>query len=70
MGDLFKIGDSVLLEVMQIGKECHTSCAIKNNRRLHHAARRAVCYNRGSGHVQPGDMVDYLPQKNLVEAAG
>lgn len=29
MGDLFKIGDSVLLEVMQIGKECHTSCAIK-----------------------------------------
>ncbi|APF18760.1 MOSC domain containing protein [Caldithrix abyssi DSM 13497] len=29
VGDLLRIGDSVLLEVTQIGKECHTSCAIK-----------------------------------------
>ncbi|MHB2148536.1 MOSC domain-containing protein [Calditrichota bacterium LG25] len=29
VGDLLRIGDSVLLEVTQIGKECHTACAIK-----------------------------------------
>ncbi|NOX87937.1 MAG: MOSC domain-containing protein [Calditrichaeota bacterium] len=29
VGDRFKIGDSILLEVTQIGKECHTACAIK-----------------------------------------
>jgi len=29
VGDFIRIGDSVLLEVTQIGKGCHTSCAIK-----------------------------------------
>jgi MOSC domain-containing protein YiiM len=28
VGDFLKIGKSVLLEVTQIGKECHTRCAI------------------------------------------
>lgn len=28
VGDCLMIGDSVLLEVTQIGKECHTRCAI------------------------------------------
>lgn len=30
VGDRLKVGDSVVLEVTQIGKECHTRCAIFN----------------------------------------
>ncbi len=29
-GDLVCVGDTVLLEITQIGKECHTRCAIYN----------------------------------------
>jgi MOSC domain-containing protein YiiM len=30
IGDRLKIGESAMLEVTQIGKECHTRCAIYN----------------------------------------
>jgi len=30
VGDRLKVGESALLEVTQIGKECHTRCAIYN----------------------------------------
>ena len=30
VGDRIKVGRSVVLEVTQIGKECHTRCAIYN----------------------------------------
>ena len=30
IGDRLKVGETVLLEVTQIGKECHTRCAIYN----------------------------------------
>ena len=30
VGDRLKVGESVILEVTQIGKECHTRCAIYN----------------------------------------
>ncbi len=30
IGDRIKVGETVLLEVTQIGKECHTRCAIYN----------------------------------------
>mgnify|MGYP000716508911 CR=1 FL=1 len=30
IGDRLRIGESVILEVTQIGKECHTRCAIYN----------------------------------------
>jgi MOSC domain-containing protein YiiM len=30
VGDRLQVGDSALLEVTQIGKECHTRCAIYN----------------------------------------
>jgi MOSC domain-containing protein YiiM len=30
VGDRLRVGESVLLEVTQIGKECHTRCAIFN----------------------------------------
>lgn len=30
VGDRLRIGDQVILEVTQIGKECHTRCAIYN----------------------------------------
>ncbi|MBC8214282.1 MAG: MOSC domain-containing protein [Candidatus Marinimicrobia bacterium] len=30
IGDQLKLGDSAILEITQIGKECHTACAIKN----------------------------------------
>ncbi len=29
VGTRFHLGDSIILEVTQIGKECHTSCAIR-----------------------------------------
>lgn len=71
VGDFIRIGDSVLLEVTQIGKECHTSCAIKK------LTGDCIMPREGlfariveGGLVQPGDQVEYLPQKTLVEAAG
>ncbi|MEE9190815.1 MAG: MOSC domain-containing protein [Candidatus Neomarinimicrobiota bacterium] len=30
IGDRIKLGSSIILEVTQKGKECHTSCAIRN----------------------------------------
>lgn len=30
VGDRLRVGDAIILEVTQIGKECHTRCAIYN----------------------------------------
>ncbi|UFS69511.1 MOSC domain-containing protein [Geomonas sp. RF6] len=61
IGTKMTIGDS-LLEVTQIGKECHTRCAI------YHQAGDCVMPKEGifarvltGGVVQPGDTVQILP---------
>jgi MOSC domain-containing protein YiiM len=59
------IGDSALLEITQIGKECHDRCAI------YHQAGDCVMPREGvfaivleSGPVQVGDDVRLLPSEN------
>lgn len=50
LGRRVQIGASVVLEITQIGKECHNSgCAIKSNRRLYHAPGRTFCQSGGRG---------------------
>ncbi|MFH1995302.1 MAG: MOSC domain-containing protein [Nitrospinota bacterium] len=61
VGARLKIGDGVLLEVSQIGKECHTRCAI------YYAAGDCVMPKEGifaivlkGGSVQEGDCVEVI----------
>jgi MOSC domain-containing protein YiiM len=58
-GDRLKIGSDVLLEVTQIGKECHTRCAI------YHKVGDCIMPEQGvfarvlkGGEVKRGDSVD------------
>lgn len=60
VGDRLKIGASVLLEVTQIGKECHTRCAIYNK------VGECIMPEQGvfakviqGGSVSSGDIVDF-----------
>ncbi|MBM4329286.1 MAG: MOSC domain-containing protein [Deltaproteobacteria bacterium] len=60
VGDKLRVGASVLLEVTQIGKECHTRCAIYNK------VGECIMPERGvfarvlkGGEVKSGDPVDY-----------
>ena len=61
VGAQLTVGET-LLEVTQIGKECHTRCAI------YHQAGECVMPNEGifarvlrGGHVVPGSLVSVLP---------
>jgi len=58
-GDSFQIGDSVVLEITQIGKECHTGCAIRT------ATGECIMPVEGiftrvlqGGSVKPGDSIE------------
>ncbi|HTY21560.1 MAG TPA: MOSC domain-containing protein [Desulfomonilaceae bacterium] len=59
VGDRLKIGPSVVLEVTQIGKECHTRCAIYNK------VGECIMPEKGvfaavikGGEVKAGDSID------------
>ncbi len=61
IGDRLKIGDSVILEVTQIGKECHTRCAV------YHKIGECIMPEKGvfarivkGGPVARGDNVDFI----------
>ena len=63
LGTRIAVGDKVLLEVTQIGKECHDRCAI------YHQVGDCVMPREGiftrvlrGGSVKPGDEVLVLPQ--------
>ncbi|MFZ5865684.1 MAG: MOSC domain-containing protein [Thermodesulfobacteriota bacterium] len=60
VGDRLRVGDSALLEVTQIGKECHTRCAIYNK------VGECIMPERGvfarvlkGGEVKSGDSIEY-----------
>jgi MOSC domain-containing protein YiiM len=60
IGDRLKIGESVVLEVTQIGKECHTRCAI------YHKVGECIMPEKGvfckiisGGPVKTGDSIDF-----------
>ena len=61
VGTRFKIGDEALVEMTQIGKECHSHCAI------YHAVGDCIMPREGvftkvlqGGIVRPGDRVEML----------
>jgi MOSC domain-containing protein YiiM len=60
VGDRIKVGSSALLEVTQIGKECHTRCAI------YHTVGECIMPEQGvfarvlkGGGVRVGDPIDF-----------
>ncbi|MBM3300273.1 MAG: MOSC domain-containing protein [Deltaproteobacteria bacterium] len=60
VGDRLKVGDTAILEVTQIGKECHTRCAI------YHKVGECIMPEKGvfarvvkAGKVSCGDLVDF-----------
>jgi MOSC domain-containing protein YiiM len=55
VGDQVILGDGVLLEVTQIGKECHQGCAIREITGDCIMPREGVfCRVLKGGHIQPG----------------
>ena len=61
VGDRLKIGSDIILEVTQIGKECHTRCAIYNK------IGECIMPERGvfatvvhGGEVKAGDKIDVV----------
>jgi len=64
VSDRVRIGDSVILEVTQIGKECHEACAIRLKTGDCIMPREGIfCRVVSGGRVEPGDPV-------LVEPSG
>jgi MOSC domain-containing protein YiiM len=61
VGDRIRVGDSAILEITQIGKECHTRCAI------YHKVGDCIMPEQGvfarvleGGDVKKGDPVDFV----------
>jgi MOSC domain-containing protein YiiM len=61
VGDRLLIGESIVLEITQIGKECHTRCAI------YHKVGECIMPEQGvfakvirGGHVEAGDPIDLM----------
>ncbi len=70
IGDRYRIGDSVLLEVTQIGKKCHTACAIGM------ATGDCIMPKKGvfarvlrGGNVRPGNKIEkaLIPANQMPE---
>lgn len=64
IGRKIRVGDSILLEVTQIGKECHTRCAVYNK------IGDCIMPEQGvftrvitGGVVKPGDSVAFVPDE-------
>ena len=60
VGDRLRVGNSAILEITQIGKECHTKCAI------YHKIGECIMPEQGvfarvlkAGEVKIGDSVDF-----------
>jgi len=62
VGDLVRVGESVVMEVTQIGKECHTNCAIGVATGDCIMPREGVfCRVLEGGLVRPGDTLVHEP---------
>ncbi|MFH1114427.1 MAG: MOSC domain-containing protein [Pseudomonadota bacterium] len=69
IGDRIRVGGSAILEITQIGKECHTRCAI------YHTIGECIMPEQGvfarvivGGEVRTGDRVDF--ESRSVENTG
>jgi len=61
IGTQFQLGDSALLEVTQVGKECHTACAIKSMTGDCIMPREGIfCRVLQGGTLRPGDRAQVL----------
>lgn len=61
LGAQILIGDDVLLELTQIGKECHSGCAIqKQTGRCIMPTQGVFCRILKGGTVKPGDPIQLL----------
>lgn len=64
IGDEIRIGDNVVLEITQIGKECHTACAIKTLTGDCIMPREGLFARvLNGGKVVPGDEVMHLKKE-------
>jgi MOSC domain-containing protein YiiM len=71
IGDRVKVGRSVELEVTQIGKECHTRCAIYQQAGDCVMPKEGVFARvRNGGEVKPGDPVVVEPAAKPPHAGG
>ncbi|MBC8423312.1 MOSC domain-containing protein [bacterium] len=62
VGDRVRIGEDVLLEVTQIGKECHQGCIIREKTGDCIMPREGIfCSVLTGGVITPGDGVERLP---------
>ena len=62
IGARLKVGTSILLELTQIGKECHSGCAIQKQVGQCVMPRQGVfCRILRGGMVRPGDPIEVLP---------
>jgi MOSC domain-containing protein YiiM len=62
VGDRVRIGDDVLLEVTQVGKECHSGCVIREMTGDCIMPREGIfCRVLAGGDIRPGDDVTRLP---------
>jgi len=62
IGDQVTIGDDVLLEVTQIGKECHQGCAIRQITGDCIMPREGIfCRVLNGGNIQPGSSATLNP---------
>ncbi len=67
VGSRLRLGNEILLEVTQIGKECHTACAIRTRTGGCIMPREGVfCRVLEGGHLPPGAPVELL--SSLVTA--
>jgi len=71
VGTQFHLSDSILLEVTQIGKECHNSCAIRTRTGDCIMPREGIfCRVLRGGKLAPGDTVEIVKQftkKSVLE---
>jgi len=59
IGTQFILGESIVLEVTQIGKECHTACAIRTMTGDCIMPREGIfCQVLQGGELQPGDRTE------------
>ena len=62
IGDSFRAGREVVLEVTQIGKKCHNSCAIREKTGDCIMPREGIfCRVVEGGRLKPGDRICRVP---------
>lgn len=67
VGDRIKLNDEVILEITQIGKECHTACAIKKHTGDCIMPREGLFARvLKGGKIKPGDKAEFCMEAELA----